>query len=164
MEDNLFEVVPIQVQRRTACRFRKSPHPGSQAKLSCHAATRICVRMEQVPRDSRSVDFNPHAKAAKNCSPATGRREYSSRGTSSTLRASPGHHLFGRPVKIAASRFLDVASGMSTFGEPVVQIDVWTLVESWHGEGFRSCGGEPARFPLTPPAAGVRCRSRGGRG
>jgi hypothetical protein len=45
-----------------------------------------CFRVKQVLHHDRSVDFNPHTKAAKNTSPATGRRDVFPRGTSSTLR------------------------------------------------------------------------------
>ena len=71
--------------------FRSQNSPtdfGEEAKhgpvsFAIHASG---LRVEQVPHYGRSVDFNPHKKAAKASSPTTGRREYLPRGTSSTRR------------------------------------------------------------------------------
>ena len=53
---------------------------------SNHPATRFVSHVEQVPRDPRSVDFNPDEQPPNDCPPTIKQRKYFSRGTNSTRR------------------------------------------------------------------------------
>jgi hypothetical protein len=83
---------PFSHAARDSCRYQGPSSRTARRALALRSPPAIPPRggsprfVEQVPRHDRSVDFNPHTKAAKDSFRQPGRRELLSRGTSSTRR------------------------------------------------------------------------------